>query len=133
MTHAFLIPAQTLLSEVNRLIVVESKKQPLNNANREIIKSLITARTELVIAEKKYKNIFTARQISELSPLLDRLEIKTQEFLRLTDEIETTIMHFTKDVKENDELPVLEQLVKARISEKDVESDSASNDGAQSD
>ena len=135
MPHHFLVPAQTLLTEVNRLIVAENKKQPPNNANREIIKSLIAARTELVAAEKKYKTIFTTKQHAELSPLVDRLEIKTQEFLRLTNGAETTITHFTKDVKEDDETPVLEQVVKARVLGKDadINSDCESSDNSQSD
>lgn len=139
MPHDFLIPAQTLLSNVNKLIVEENRKQTPVAAKNEMIKVLIVARNAFIVTEKKYRNLFTTKQIAELSPLLTLLEAKTSEFLRLIDEAQTAITHFAKDVKEEDSTPVLEQIFNARVLKKDEEtnsqssSDSESNEDTESD
>lgn len=133
MPHNFLVPAQTLLIEINKLIVAENKKQTQETAKKEIIKVLIAARNGFIATEKKYRNLFTTNQATKLSFLLERLEEKTPEFLRLIDVAETAITHFSKDVKEDDSTtPVLEQIFNARVLKKEMEANSQSSSDSES-
>ncbi|MCX7124483.1 MAG: hypothetical protein NTU49_01765 [Gammaproteobacteria bacterium] len=129
MRSDFLIPAQTLLAEVNKLIVIENRKQT-SEAKRETIKALIIARTAFVVAEKKYRDLYTAKQAAELSGMLGLLETKMLEILHLIDQVRAAISYFTKDVKKEDSTPVLEQIFNARVLKEPEGTDSELDEGS---
>lgn len=90
MLPSFLIPEQTLINKITKLIEAFQKIGHYS-AKNEILEALRNAKKTLLDIEKKYKDIYTKEQLNEISLLHNAITKQSTELLRLQTEVLTSV------------------------------------------